>query len=109
MSYIMEYSSGQWMPVLLAVYLSSLLRTPSLLTLGGAEWERESLGALHRLFSNCQNVVVNAVSATNPKHSTIRAALKKTNSVPARASKLPAGERCSELCDVNWHQSLCSN
>lgn len=65
MSHSMEYSCDHFVPAVLALHPPGLLCTTSLLTVGEAEWDRENLKALYRLFTSCPDIVVNTVSAAN--------------------------------------------
>lgn len=80
----------------LAVSPPSPLLSPSLLAgvmgvvVRWAEWETRKALMLCSTVQQCQNhwYAINTVSVTNPKHSSILAAMKEVNSTPGRPSTI---------------------
>ena len=86
-SHDMEYVFGQFMSAVPSVSSPNFLYTPSLLT-GDLKWEKEKASVLCKYSSATARTLLcyNSDLLTNPKPSTIRAAMK--NSIPARPSTL---------------------
>jgi len=79
----MEHPSGQFGSAVPALFIPSLLHTPSLLA--GEQGKKESPVAEQCLHSVSQThqCIINIVLVTNTKHSTMWAAMKKIYSAPA--------------------------
>lgn len=82
----MEYFLGQCRTVV-SLVLCQCLGQPSLHAAGYRMRQKEILDAVQAIFSRRQNTgVLPGLFYTNPKHSTIMAAMKKVNFTPVRPS-----------------------
>lgn len=89
MLYGMGYLSDVFVSADPALSLLNFLPTPILFTGQVRMGKKENLGTVQALFSNRQNISeLETVLATNAKHGTIQAAMKKVNSTPAGPSTI---------------------